>query len=96
MFYTPEYKGDDKTLFTTYTGQSIELSWEEMESLFQILKKMDGIDDDTKVKVEELEEKVFELEKEKETLQSEIDSYNSDEKFEELKEKILDLAEELK
>ena len=96
MFYTPIYQGDGKTLFSSAGGLSFELSENEIQSLFDVLRLMDSVDGSIPEEMAALHNKVSDLEDERDALQRQIDVENHQENYEELKHKILELAEELR
>jgi predicted RNase H-like nuclease (RuvC/YqgF family) len=81
-------------LLKTHSGKEIELSQEEMQSLFEMLQKMEGVNGSTPNVIVELEDKIFDLEREKDRLQNEVDTDNTKDELEELKQKIKDIVEE--
>jgi len=72
--FTIVYQGDNKTLFTPVTGEAFTLSQEEMQSLFETLREMSTIDDSTPNEIIELENRISELERERDLLQEELRS----------------------
>jgi len=100
MFHTPAYQGNDITVFQTHSGKSIELSQEEMQSLFEILRSMPSIDGSTPDEIGELENRISDLRDENDRLENELKNevnkhdFNDDIKAE-LKRKLEEIVEEL-
>ena len=94
--FTVQYQGDDQTLFTPVTGESFTLSREEMQSLFEMFREMSTINDSTSNEIIELENRISELEAEKDSLQHKIDTHDSSDDLKaEIKEQLLQIVEDL-
>lgn len=94
MFYNPAYQGDNKTPFKTHSGKEIELTQDEMQSLFEILRGMESIDGSIPSEISELEYRLSDLENENDRLRNEVGTDYAKEELGELKQKLKDIVEE--